>query len=77
MDIHCRFCGEPWDHDCLHEFGDYEKRGKLFAQFGCTALQDEATPTDKCSNGVVDERAAAYAIAAQLFSDYPEDWVEL
>jgi len=19
MDIHCRYCGEPWDHDELHE----------------------------------------------------------
>ena len=19
MDIHCRFCGEPWDHEELHD----------------------------------------------------------
>jgi hypothetical protein len=28
MDIHCRHCGEPWELDTLHEFGDYRAVGR-------------------------------------------------
>jgi hypothetical protein len=36
MDIHCRYCGEPWELDTLHEFGDYTRRAKLFAKLAVT-----------------------------------------
>ena len=50
MDIHCRFCGEPWDHDTLHEFDDYPRRSELFRKLGCPALkyQDSEMTDDNC-----------------------------
>lgn len=75
MDIYCRFCGEPWDHDCLHEFGDYPKRIKLWKQFGCPALQSEDTPTERCSYPTSDQIFAARSQALQDLSDYSDDWV--
>ncbi len=55
MDLHCKHCGEPWDHDCLHEFDDYEKRCKLFAKLGCPALQNEDAELsdDDCLDGKI------------------------
>lgn len=55
MDIHCRFCGEPWDHDTLHEFDDYPRRSELFRKLGCPALQfeDSEMTDDNCFEGKV------------------------
>ena len=48
MDIHCRYCGEPWDHDELHEMeswtGDdmsYKQAVKRFKELGCNAFKPD------------------------------------
>lgn len=79
MDIACRFCGEPWDHDELHymEAGgralSYAAAGKRFSRYGCEAFNGEASP-DPCKSGAVDSNAATYATAMQIVSDNPEEW---
>ena len=75
MDIHCKFCGEPWEHDTLHEFGDYKNRAKLFAQLGCNALMDDGNRDYPCNTGVVDPDMAWQAGFLQEWSDHPEEWV--
>ena len=55
MDIHCRYCGEPWDHDTLHEFDDYPRRSELFRKLGCPALKykDSEMTDDNCIEGKI------------------------
>lgn len=44
MDIRCPKCGEPWEHDCLHEvvtdgmYPNYDAAAKAFRKDGCVAL---------------------------------------
>ena len=40
MDIHCRYCGEPWDHDELHEIEGhtYKQAAVAFRSYGCGAF---------------------------------------
>lgn len=52
-DIYCRFCGEPWDMDCLHGENSTEAKFKLwyqtFRKYGCPtidAIEDGAKRTD-------------------------------
>jgi len=75
MDIHCRYCGEPWDHDTLHEFGDYKKRAKLFAKLGCNALMDEGERENPCNLSPVDPNIAMASGVLQDDSPYPDDWL--
>lgn len=77
MDLHCKHCGEPWDHDCLHEFDDYEKRCKLFAKLGCPALrdQDAKLSDDECQGNCIDPIKAAQSAAAIILSEYSDDWI--
>ena len=77
MDIRCTTCGEPWDHDSLHEIAedrapyegqDYEKAWawavQQFHSLGCEALG--------CShNAVANVRAAS--IADVLFDVMGDD----
>lgn len=49
MDIYCRRCGEPWDHDTLHEVAETEKRtyeevAVAFRKRGCAALGSKCNP---------------------------------
>jgi len=55
MDIRCPKCGEPWDHDELHEMYDSEGRhvpyaeaSKRFRSLGCAAFDGAScnAPTD-------------------------------
>jgi hypothetical protein len=62
MDIHCRHCGEPWELDTLHEFGDYNRRAKLFAKFGCNALMDDGA------------RRGAWAVKEKFLPVVREPW---
>ena len=46
MDIHCRYCGEPWEHDNLHDMGElvgvdlgYFLAAKSFKALGCNAFR--------------------------------------
>lgn len=48
MDIHCRHCGEPWDHDELHDMegwtGDamtYKQASQRFKELGCNAFKPD------------------------------------
>ena len=40
MDIHCRHCGEPWDHDELHdvEGASYKEAVQLFIVHGLSLI---------------------------------------
>lgn len=90
MDIHCAFCGEPWDLDSLHDMldvaGNYESgvvsykvAAKRFAVQGCGAFELGASTLAKpnyCTNGVADEDAAIRAEAMQNLSEHPDDWIE-
>ncbi len=77
MDIYCKFCGEPWDHDSLHEFDDYPRRSELFRKLGCPALKYEDTEItdDNCIEGKINgvmklrklDRAAAEKFVNQHY----------
>lgn len=77
MDIQCRFCGEPWDHDCLHDADGmtYDEAGKAFAKYGCNALmwppKFEPCSHDAC---VDDDELMAIDVLMEM-SDYPEEWI--
>ena len=81
MDMHCRFCGEPWDHDCLHEMGDfdtdigsltYKQAGNRFRKLGCGAFENG---DNKCRQRMVAPDGAVLSEANMIMSDHPEDWV--
>ena len=74
MDIYCRFCAEPWEHDTLYEFNDYPRRAKLFAQYGCNALMDDGERREPCSAPCIDERVAEASAFLQDDSPYPDEW---
>lgn len=74
MDIHCKHCGEPWDHDELHyvEGKTYKQAGKLFAQYGCGAFDEHPEP---CRNTPICEPDMLKMIGiAQDLSPHPEEW---
>ena len=88
-DIHCKFCGEPWDHDELHDMptpkslaknGEplpYDEAKALFSKLGCGAFQTnlgEREPTI-CKASMVDAKMSAWATASQILSDEPDDWI--
>ena len=76
MDIHCKFCGEPWDNDFFHDcvkdelFNSYQAAAKSFRQYGCGFREHT-----KCSAEMVDENASLHAQASQILSDHPDDWM--
>ncbi len=46
MDIHCRYCGEPWDNDELHDMEShmgeavtYLQAAERFKALGCNAFR--------------------------------------
>lgn len=58
MNIRCRYCGEPWDNDTLHDVYDerdrkvpYARAAKLFRTYGCPAMDGRAV---KCSGAGAD-----------------------
>lgn len=71
-DIHCTHCGEPWDHDSLHEVDGmtYRDAGRAFAFYGCGFRE-----ASKCDAGLVDPAAAVQSAALQALSDHPEEWI--
>jgi len=79
FDVHCKYCGEPWDNDEFHRkegfssltyFDSYQETVKAFMSYGCGFREHK-----KCSAEMVDENAASYAQASQILSDYPDDWI--
>ena len=84
MDIHCRFCGEPWDHDELHdqyspikeEPISYDIMVKYFKKYGCGAWTDFGRGKRKvCNQGTVDSEKAWKSAVLQDLSPYPDDWI--
>ena len=82
MDIYCKFCGEPWDFDCLHEMADfdtdigpltYKQAGVRFRRLGCGAFENG---DKKCRQEMVDPNGAIISEANMIMSDHPEDWVD-
>ena len=76
FDVHCKYCGEPWDndffHDCVEDkhFDSYQKAVKAFTSYGCGFREHT-----KCSAEMVDENASLHAQASQILSDHPDDWI--
>lgn len=68
MDIYCSKCGEPWDHDELHEIASYNdvtyaETARDFRRNGCAALGGTC-------NKVPNEQVAMMATAAsELLGD--------
>ena len=75
MDIYCKYCAEPWEHDTLHEFGDYTNRCALFVKYGCNALMNEGELRSPCKNACIDEDLAAASALLQSDSPYSDDWL--
>ena len=79
-DIHCRHCGEPWDHDELHDMAghmgsprkvSYDQAGVRFALLGCGAFD---MGDDVCNNAVCDPDAADRAAWSHEVFEHPEEW---
>jgi hypothetical protein len=76
FDVHCKYCGEPWDNDFFHDcvkdehFDSYQKAVKAFTSFGCGFRDGK-----KCTAPTVDDGAAWYAQVSQDLSDCPDDWI--
>jgi hypothetical protein len=76
MDIHCRYCGEPWDHDELHDVEDtsYKDAVKLFLKHGCGAFGFEP-PLLTCRRSPIYPPEMMELIrTAQDMSPYPDEW---
>ena len=71
-DIHCKHCGEPWDHDFLHEidYMTYDNAGHAFAIYGCGFRHGV-----RCTSPMVDPDAATLSAALQEQSPFPEEWI--
>jgi hypothetical protein len=73
MDIHCRHCGEPWDHDELHEIEGhtYKQAAGAFKKYGCGAFVVKET----CRNEPIYPPEMLELIAvSQDMSPYPDEW---
>jgi len=76
MDIICPKCGEPWEHDMLHEAGlPYEEAWRRFKREGCAVFGS------RCNEQAAKEAAEIAQIAYGLMPDDPdgcaaafEDW---
>ena len=60
MDIHCRHCGEPWDHDELHDMEGhtYKQASVAFAKYGCGAFHTFGSGQHVCIHSPI----------------YPDEW---
>jgi hypothetical protein len=77
MDIHCKFCGEPSDHDELHDQQySYAVMSKLFCKYGCGALDHAYTgkPLVRCSQPVLNANIAELSGIMQGLTPYAEEW---
>ena len=77
MDSICRYCGEPSDHDELHEQQySYEVMSKNFRLFGCGVFDHVYTgrPLIACQNSVVNGNLAELSGVMQGLTPYAEEW---
>jgi hypothetical protein len=80
-DIYCPHCGEPWEHDTLHDVEgmSYLQAGKAFTVQGCTIFKIlrqriEGTGSICKADQVVSDTDLAAINGAHEMSDYPEEW---
>lgn len=76
MDIHCRHCGEPWDHDELHDMykHTYTEAARAFKEFGCGAFKI-LSGQRRCDNEPIYPPEMLELIAvSQDLSPYPDEW---
>jgi hypothetical protein len=77
MDIHCKFCGEPSDHDELYD-QDYSYRvmSKNFRLFGCGVFDHvyNGKPLAQCKNPVLNASIAELSGVMQGLTPYAEEW---
>lgn len=67
MDIRCPKCGEPWDHDTLHEYAEddgvsYTEKMREFQRVGCEAFHTSHSEVDET-------RAAAAGVLYEILGD--------
>lgn len=81
FDIYCPHCGEPWEHDTLHDVAgmSYKQAGKAFTVQGCTIFKIlrqriEGTGSICKAEKVVSDTELAAINGAHEMSDYPEEW---
>ena len=81
FDLYCPHCGEPWEHDMLHDVIDmkYMEAAEAFKVQGCTVFQIlrqriQGTGSVCKAERVVSTDELAGIKAAHELSDYPEEW---
>ena len=84
MDIHCRHCGEPWDHDELHDMEGhtYRQAAVAFRSYGCGAfvrfLNSVNSPSvvkETCQYSPIYPPEMLELIGqSQDMSPYPDEW---
>ena len=81
FDLYCAHCGEPWEHDTLHDVEGmgYMQAANAFKLQGCRVFQilrQGIHGTDSVCNAskVVSDSELAGIQAAHELSDYPEEW---
>lgn len=81
FDIYCAHCGEPWEHDMLHDVEgmDYMQAAGAFQVQGCTVFQIlrqriQGKGSVCKAERVVSVDELAGINAAHEMSDYPEEW---
>ena len=76
MDINCRFCGEPWEHETLHDIDglSYSQAGKAFAKHGCNAMTYPRIDSPCTASPVVSADTLEAIAALQELSPHPEEW---
>lgn len=77
MDIHCGHCGEPWEHDTLHdvEGKTYRQAAKLFIQYGCGAFDLDRDPAPCEHEPIYSPKMMEMIRIGHTLSPYPEEWV--
>ena len=81
FDLYCAHCGEPWEHDMLHDVEgmDYMQAAGAFQVQGCTVFQilrqriQGKGSVCKAERVVSDDELAGINAAHEM-SDYPEEW---
>ena len=68
MDMYCRKCGEPWDHDELHEVAEeqdttYERVRDAFLANGCAVFSTRCNGERSGEPSVIGE---VFAVLAEL-----------
>jgi hypothetical protein len=76
MDIHCRHCGEPWDHDELHDMHEhtYKEAAVAFLKYGCGAFHVIGTQSVCRHSPIYPSEMLELIGQSQDMSPYPDEW---